>query len=63
MDRLTKRMTSCWIRTKSGRDYTNYSKDWDCISLLAEYEDLGVPIQEIRRLLDKAKTDKDRIEE
>lgn len=32
--------TSCWIRTRAGNDYTNYSKDWNVINKLAELEDL-----------------------
>lgn len=39
MERLTERKTSCWIKTKSGKDYTNYTQDWDAISKLASYED------------------------
>lgn len=39
MERLTERETSCWIRLKNGSEFTNYHKDWDAISKLAEYED------------------------
>lgn len=47
MERLTERQTSCWVKTRSGVDYTNYSKDWDAISRLADYEDTGLAPDQI----------------
>lgn len=53
MERLTDRKTSCWIKTKSGKDYTNYTQDWDAINKLAEYEDAGLTPEQIRELKDR----------
>ena len=53
MERITERKTSCWIKTKSGKDYTNYTKDWDAISELAAYEDTGLTPEEIRELKER----------
>lgn len=39
MERYTKRMTDCWIKTKSGKDYTNKTQDYDAMLKLADYED------------------------
>ena len=47
MDRLTERKTSCWIRTKSGKDYTNYTQDWDSINKLAGYEDMEELLEKV----------------
>lgn len=47
MDRLTERKTSCWIRTKSGKDYTNYTQDWDSINKLASYEDMEELLEKV----------------
>lgn len=51
MERITERKTSCWIKTKSGKDYTNYTQDWDAISKLAAYEDTGLTPPEIMELV------------
>lgn len=53
MERLTERKTSCWIKTKSGKDYTNYTQDWDAISKLADYEDTGLTLEQIRELKER----------
>ena len=53
MERLTDRKTSCWIKTKSGKDYTNYTQDWDAINKLAEYEDAGLTPEQIRELKER----------
>ncbi len=53
MERITERKTSCWIKTKSGKDYTNYTKDWDAISELAAYEDTDLTPPEIMELKER----------
>mgnify|MGYP005783976361 FL=1 len=53
MQRITERKTSCWIKTKSGKDYTNYTQDWDAISKLAAYEDTGLTTERIRELAER----------
>ncbi|MBC5688132.1 hypothetical protein H8S37_04185 [Mediterraneibacter sp. NSJ-55] len=47
MDRLTERKTSCWIKTKSKKDYTNYTQDWEAINKLAHYEDLEEQLKKV----------------
>lgn len=37
-ERYTKRKSSCWIRTKDGRDYTNYTPCWESIERIEIYE-------------------------
>lgn len=39
MERITERMTDCWIKTRSGKDYTNKTQDYDAMLKLADYED------------------------
>ena len=39
MERFTERKTDCWIKTKSGKDYTNKTQDYDAMLKLADYED------------------------
>ena len=53
MERITERKTACWIKTKSGKDYTNYTQDWDAISELAAYEDTGLTPPEIMELKER----------
>lgn len=53
MERITERKTSCWIKTKSGKHYTNYTKDWDAISELAAYEDTSLTPEQIRELKER----------
>lgn len=53
MERLTERKTSCWIKTKSGKDYTNYTQDWECIEKLNAYEDTGLTPPEIMKLKER----------
>ena len=53
MERLTERKTSCWIKTKSGKDYTNYTQDWECIEKLNAYEDTGLAPPEVRELKER----------
>lgn len=47
MERLTERKTPCWIKTKSGKDYTNYTQDWDSINKLAGYEDMEELLEKV----------------
>lgn len=53
MERLTERKTPCWIKTKSGKDYTNYTQDWDAIDKLTHYEDTGLTPPEIMKLKER----------
>lgn len=51
MERYTKRMTDCWIKTKSGKDYTNKTQDYDAMLKLRDIKcKLGEP-----RVLDTCK--------
>lgn len=53
MERLTERKTPCWIKTKSGKDYTNYTQDWDAIDKLTHYEDTELTPSEIMELKER----------
>ncbi len=53
MERLTERKASCWIKTKSAKDYTIYTQDWEVIEKLARYEDIGFPPEQVQELKER----------